>query len=129
MTGVRSGRAARLGFGVVALGFVAAALVHAIALAKPELLPPSPAWRHALFAIVDGAVAWGLFARPRWFPLAFGALTVQQIASHGALALRVWQRDHAVDPSSALVLVAMPLVLVALVRDGRAPVDSARAAK
>jgi MFS family permease len=119
VTPPRTGRAARAGFAIAALGFLGAAIAHALALAIPGLLPPSPAWRHAIFVVVNAATAWGLVARPRWFPLAFAALALQQIVSHGSFAWETWRRDRTLDPSSAIVLVAVPLVLGALVRDAR----------
>ncbi len=97
----------------LAVAFVASALFHAAAALLPRLDPGSPTWRHALFVAINGAVAWGLLARPRGFVVGFAALTAQQLYSHGrdlALALG----EGRADVASLAVVVVMPSVLVAL---------------
>jgi hypothetical protein len=107
----------RVAFAVVALGFAAAALFHAIAIAVPQIAEPSPSWRHALFVVVNSAFALGMWKRPRWFVVVFAALTAQQLYGHGTYGLDVWRREARVDWASVLVVVALPIVLALLVRD------------
>jgi hypothetical protein len=116
----------RRGFVVVAAFFGVAAAFHLLALFRPDLAPPSPPWRHALFVAINAAVAAGVLWRPRGFVVAFACLTAQQLYSHGAYAAHVWQEDGRVDWASVLVLAAMPAILALLIADARAR-DAARA--
>ena len=93
-------------FALVAAGFAAAGVFHGAALALPSIAEPSPAWRHAVFIVVN---------------LAFAALTAQQIWSHGAYALETLRHGGHVDLALALVLVAMPVLLLMLALDARHP--------
>ncbi len=108
--------AARLAWLAIAAGFLAAAAVHALALARPEAGDGSPPWRHAVFVVVNLLVAAGVVVRPRGFAAAFAALTAQQLWSHGRAAVDAWRDAGRVDWASVVVLLAMPAVLVALVR-------------
>ncbi len=107
----------RLIFLVITATFGLAAAFHLVALVTPDIGEPSPPWRHLLFAATNGAVAIGMIRRPRLFVVAFGMLTVQQLASHGAY---VWNQGR-LDWASGVVLVGMPLVLGLLVVDARKP--------
>ncbi len=107
-------------FVVIAIGLAAAGIFHVVALAVPAIAEPSPPWRHALFAAINFAFALGMVKRPRGFVFAFAALTAQQLYSHVAQGLDVWRREARVDWASALVVIAMPIVLMLLVRDSRA---------
>jgi hypothetical protein len=104
---------------VFAVGFGAAALFHAAALAWPNVAEPSPAWRHALFVVINAAVALGFLFRPPGFALLFALLTAQQLWGHGTHALEVWRREHRVDWASVVVLLGMPLAVMLLLRDAR----------
>ncbi|HMA92261.1 MAG TPA: hypothetical protein VKP30_06225 [Polyangiaceae bacterium] len=79
----------------------------------------SPWWRHTLFFVVDLALGWGFWNRPRWFVWCFALLCVQQLHSHGQRALD-WARAGRVDWISLLVIASIPIALWALVRDGQA---------
>jgi len=109
-------RALRITFAVIAAFFAVAAAFHAAALVRPELAPPSPPWRHALFVAINAALGAGVLLRPRGFAVAFGLVTAQQLYSHGAYALSVWQHEGRVDWASALVLAAMPAIFALLLR-------------
>ena len=115
-------------FVVLSVGFAAAAVFHAVAIFAPGIDVPSPAWRHALFVAINLAVAAGVLLRPRGFAFAFAALTAQQVYSHGVTLVLAWRREGRVDWPSVVVLVAMPLVLVLLVRARQRP-DSESATK
>ena len=104
-------------FVVFACGFIAAAAFHIAAIAFPGVDIPSPAWRHALFIAVNLGAAAGMIFRPRWFALPFAVLTAQQVYSHGMTLVSAW-RSGRIDWPSVVVLVAMPLALFLLVRDG-----------
>ena len=112
-------RAERSGFGALAVVFAGVAAFHGVALVRPDIAPPSPPWRHALFAAINTVVAIGMVARPRGFVFAFAALTVQQLVSHGSAAWSAWAEERRVDVASLLVVIAMPVVLLALVIEVR----------
>ena len=112
-------RTKRFGFGTLAVTFAGVATFHAVALVRPDLAPPSPPWRHGLFAAINTVVAVGMVARPRGFVLAFAALTAQQLVSHGSAAWSAWIEERRVDVVSLLVVIAMPAALVALAIDAR----------
>jgi hypothetical protein len=112
-------RTKRFAFGALALAFAGVAAFHAVAVARPDFAPPSPQWRHALFAAINTVVAIGMVVRPRGFVFAFAALTAQQLVSHGSTAWSAWAEERRVDVVSLLVVVAMPAVLLALVIDPR----------
>ena len=106
-------------FAALALGFVAGAAFHLAALASATPDPTSSPLRHGVFVGINLLCAVGLVVRPRGFVALFALLTLQQLASHGALALRVWRDQHRVDGPSVLVLLAMPAILALLIRDRR----------
>jgi hypothetical protein len=54
----------------------------------------------------------------RGFVVLFAILTAQQLYSHATYMLTTWRDERRVDWASAVVLLAMPLVLVLLARDG-----------
>jgi len=70
-------------FRLLAFAFLAAAIFHAAALAWPTLVDPTPWWRHALFVLINCALAFGILRRPRGFALLYAIFATQQIASHG----------------------------------------------
>jgi hypothetical protein len=112
-------RVKRFGFGALAVVFVGVAAFHAVALVRPDIAPPSPPWRHGLFAAINTVVAIGMVARPRGFVFAFAALTAQQLVSHGSTAWSAWAEEQRVDVVSLLVVIAMPVLLLALVIEAR----------
>ncbi|GAC1353080.1 MAG: hypothetical protein NVSMB1_22670 [Polyangiales bacterium] len=104
-------------FQVLAVVFAAAALWHAGAIVVP-LDPSSSAQRHALFVGINAGLAALMLRRPWWFPLLFAVLMMQQLWSHGhALVARA--REGRVDVLSMAVILALPIVLVLLVRDAK----------
>jgi hypothetical protein len=105
----RVGRRLRLAF---AVGFVAAALFHAVAAVRPDIGEPSPVWRHLLFVGINAGCAAGFVwpVRPlRTFIVGFGVLVAQQIYSHGTYAVACWRAEGRVDWASLVVLLMMPL--------------------
>jgi hypothetical protein len=117
--GRSSARDIDLAFCALAILFGAGALFHAAAIALPALAPTSPAWRHAVFVIVNAVTAWGMLRRPRFFVFLFAILCAQQLYSHGADAWHAWHDEHRADLTSLAVLALMPLALAALVLDTR----------
>ena len=107
-------------FLAIAAFFVAGALFHVAALVRPAVADPSPPWRHALFVLVNVAVALGLRRRPRGFAVGFALLTAQQLWSHGLTAALVWREERRLDWASVVVVAGMPLVLALLLADDRA---------
>jgi hypothetical protein len=99
---------------------------HLVAVVRARSAADSPG-RHALFVAINLAVALGFWRRPRYFLFAFGLLTVQQLASHGAEALAAWTTEQRVDVPSLLVLAWMPTALFLLWQDRRQA--SSRAAR
>jgi hypothetical protein len=94
---------------LAAAAFAAVAAFHAVALVAPGVAPPSPAWRHALFVVVNGAYAVGFAVRPRWLFVAFLLLAVQQVVSHGAAFVNA-RAEGWVDWQSLVVLGSLPLL-------------------
>lgn len=100
------------------MAHVAVAGVHLVAVARARSAEETP-WRHALFVVINLAVALGFWRRPKYFPFFFGVLTLQQLASHGAAALTAWTTEQRVDLPSLFVLAWMPTALFLLWRDAR----------
>jgi hypothetical protein len=109
----------RIVFALFVFVFIGAALFHAAAIVMPTLGASSPAWRHALFSLINGVCAYGFVRRPRWFVLAFGVLVVQQLWSHGNEAWSVWHGFHQIDWVSLAVTLVMPFALGLLLRETR----------
>ncbi len=100
-------------FRTVAAGSLVAALYHALA-ALGLLSGGGPAWRHALFTVIDAGLAWALVRRPRWLVFPAALLTVQQFTSHGRAAVTQWQAEHTVDWLSIVLLVALTTTVAVL---------------
>lgn len=105
-------------FQVCATVFLIAALYHLAAAAAPWLGIRGTQWRHVLFVGIDATFAWLLLRRPWWLALPFALLTVHSLRSHGQGAWDQWQMARRVDWISIGVVVALPLILALLVRDG-----------
>jgi len=104
----------------IAAFFAAGAVFHLAALVRPAVADPSPPWRHALFVLVNVAVALGMRWRPRGFALGFALLAAQQLWSHGVTGALAWRDERRIDWASLVVVVGMPTVLALLVADARA---------
>jgi hypothetical protein len=102
-------------FLLFAVGFAGAAVFHAVAMVS-AIDPSSPRWRHGLFVAIDFALAVSMIRRPRWFVWVFAVLLVQQAWSHGT-SLVAHAKAGSVDVPSIVTLLALPIVLVLLVRD------------
>jgi hypothetical protein len=114
----------------LAPAFAFAAIFHAAALFAPSIAEPVPPWWHALFVVVNVALAIGVVVRPRGFVIAFAVYTLQQLLEHGHRGVVVWRDEHRLDWASLVSIVFVPIVLALLVCDARsrpAPLTSAGA--
>jgi hypothetical protein len=96
---------------VCAVGLVLASAYHAVALVWPALDPSSSTARHALFVMLNLALAVGLWVLPRGFFWVFAALTLQQLHSHGRTLFRVLGEQHRLHWESVLVMITLPAML------------------
>ena len=102
----------RIIFIVAAVLSFGALLYHAKGIFYPA--PPTPAWRHAIFVLVNITCIYGLLKRPKWFTWFVGALTLQQWYSHGGYAIELWQKQHIIHWISVGVVFFMPLLFILL---------------
>ncbi len=102
-------------FRAAAAAFVVTAVLHAVRAFDSE---PT---RHALFVLVNGACAAGVLRRPRWFPLPFALLVLQQLGSHGGRAWNAVQAGVALEVEDVAVVLFMPALLGLLVWDAARP--------
>ena len=79
----------------------------------------TPAWRHAIFVLINCICIYGLLKRPKWFVWFVGLLTLQQWYSHGSYAVELWQTAHKIHWPSVGVLVLMPVSFILLIFDRR----------
>jgi len=105
-------------FRALAVGFLCAGVFHAAAFRDGTLEPRMSPSGHALFVAINLVVAVGMLIRPRGFIALFAVLCVQQLISHGEWAWKAWHVGN-FDWRSIIVLVTMPLMLFALIRDAR----------
>jgi hypothetical protein len=89
-------------FRVMAAGFATAALYHLAALtipafAKIAYAPTYPPLRHIIFILVDGAAAYLMLLRPRWFIWLYLALTAQVIRGRGGRAWQTGSQHRGID--------------------------------
>lgn len=105
---------------LLALVFASAATFHAAALVWPQIAEPAAPWSHALFVLINAALAAGVLRRPPGFVLAYALFTVEQLISHGRSGWLVWRDEHRVDWASGVTVLFVPLVLGVLVADARA---------
>lgn len=101
---------------VVAAFFFAAALYHVVLAAAPGATGRT---RHAVFAVLDALVAAGLVRRPRVMVPLFAILVIQQLYSHGTLAVRRYEQGQ-FDYTSIVIVILLPVTLVVLARQTRA---------
>lgn len=96
---------------LLVISFCFSATYHLVGLVDPTFTEPSPPWRHALFAAINGSLAWGVFRRfkpVRWVLL---VLSIQQVISHGQYGWQVLTEEHRIDWASVLVLAFLPLLV------------------
>ncbi|MBS1512446.1 MAG: hypothetical protein JST86_16500 [Bacteroidetes bacterium] len=84
-----------------------------------QTIDDSPAWHHVIFVGVSTVCIYGLLKRPKWFIWFFGALTVQQLYSHGSHALQLL-KEYKINTVDLAVALLLPLVFVLLLVDRRA---------
>ncbi|MGG9960593.1 hypothetical protein [Ferruginibacter sp. SUN106] len=94
----------------------AAMLYHTVGAVQP--FDTTPAWRHTLFIGICTICMYGLLKRPKWFVWFFGALTVQQLYSHGSHLIHLLQEDKLNFIDAAVVLLT-PLVFILLLMDSK----------
>ncbi len=114
-----------IGFRIAAFGAAAAAAIHLTALTVPVFarsvyVPGYPPWRHALFVLIDGTLAWLLVRRPRWLLWPYLVLTAQVMLGHGVSAWHSWTASGRVAWLDAAAVSGVLLLLVLLVADRRA---------
>lgn len=90
--------------------FGLAGAYHVFAMVWPTIDPGSGAVRHAVFALIDYALGFALWWRPRGLFWVFAALGIEQLYSHGRALLLAWQTQHRINWASALVIIGLPLV-------------------
>ena len=105
----------------LAVPFVAAAVFHAAAVARPSITPGESTARHAFFVALNVLIAAGLWRTPRSlaFVITFAVFATQQTWSHGNDLWEAARAGH-FDARSIAVLAFVPLVLALLVADRRA---------
>lgn len=108
-------------FRLIAVLSIFAAIYHVAAFAAPALAIPGTPWRHVLFAVFGIICAINLLHRSEWFLLAFAALTLQQLYSHGMRAWEWWYIEHRLDWISFGVLLVLPIALTLLAQDRMYP--------
>jgi hypothetical protein len=92
----------------------------------PQIAEPATPRSHALFVIINAALAVGVLRRPRRFVLVYAVFTLEQLVSHGSSGWSVLRDEHRVDWASVVTLGFVPSVLVMLIRDARARSAGAR---
>jgi hypothetical protein len=83
-----------------------------------EIIYPTqstPAWRHAIFVLVNCICIYGLLKRPYWFIWFTALLTLQQLYSHGSYAFKVWQQHNVIDWISIGIVILLPVLLILLI--------------
>ena len=104
-------------FLLLALLMLGAGAYHLMALVHP--VNATPAWRHALFAAIDGCMAWGLWRRPPWFLWVFAILAVQQLMGHGVALLHQLRTGGHIDPIDPAAVLFVLTALTLLILDTR----------
>ncbi len=106
---------------VIVVAFAVSACFHVVAIFVPDLGEPSPAWRHASFIAINGALAIGFAvgakngALPRWAIVPLALFGAQQLASHG-IDLALAAEQNRLDWASVLVLIALPIIALVAAR-------------
>jgi hypothetical protein len=103
----------------LAPAFACAGVFHGAALVWPHIAEPVPAWFHALFVVVNGALAVGVVKRPRGFLPVYVVYTLQQLIEHGVRGVTVWQDEQRLDWASLASILFVPFVLFLLLREAR----------
>jgi hypothetical protein len=77
----------------------------------------TPAWRHALFVVINIILIYGLLKRPKWFVWFVAILIAQQWYSHGSYAFMLWQKEHIIHWISVAIIIFLPLLFILLSAD------------
>ena len=104
-------KATHMLFIVFALLAFAALLYHTAGAVQP--FDKTPAWRHTLFIAINTICIYGLLKKPKWFVWFFGALTIQQLYSHGSHLIKLLGENKA-NLLDAAVIILMPLIFILL---------------
>ncbi len=94
------------------LSFIAT-LYHIKGIFYPTEL--TPAWRHAVFVVINIIFIIGIIKRPSWFIWFVSILTIQQLYSHGSYAIRLWQSENKIHWVSFGVVILLPVLLSVLI--------------
>jgi hypothetical protein len=97
-----------------ALGFIVM-LYHLKGIFFPNSI--TPAWRHAIFVVINAIGIYGVLKRPSWFIYFALVLTVQQFYSHGSYAIHLWQTQNKLHWISIADLILLPILLLLLYID------------
>jgi hypothetical protein len=106
--------------GAYSAAFVCAAVYHLLCAAIPAWSAGASPARHALFVLINSALALGMVKRPRGFVTVFAILCLQQLVSHGGDLVRTLREHGQIDGMSMLVLVALPPAWLLSLRAKRA---------
>jgi hypothetical protein len=77
----------------------------------------TPAWRHALFVLINLICLYGLLKRPGWFIWFIAILTIQQWYSHGSYAIHLWRTQHIIHWISVADILLLPILIILLGTD------------
>jgi hypothetical protein len=124
------GRAARRAarFRFIAVVFAFGGAFHVAAAFMPSLGTAvgstSPAWRHALFAAMDAALAVAIVKRPPILKFALILLFAQQLTTHGVGLWQAWTNGQGVSWVSLAVLSFLLYVLIEVLLAPKRPIPS-----
>lgn len=79
--------------------------------------PVTPAWRHAIFVLINAICIYGCIKRPGWFIVFIAILTIQQWYSHGSYAIKLWQERQVIHWISVADIILLPVLLMLLIAD------------
>ena len=112
-----SSKARKILFIVFAILASVVALYHLIGIFYK--INESPAWRHAIFFLVNIICIYGFIKRPKYFILFLSVLLIQQYYSHGIYMVNMWVIQKKIHWISVLNLLILTLALICLVDNHR----------
>jgi hypothetical protein len=114
----------RVLFRLAAAGASVATLYHALAVALPSFAaiayPPTyPFWRHVVFILLDGSLAWFLLRPPTWLVWPYSVLMLQVLNGHGRSAFDQWRRSGGIAWIDTVTVIGVAAGLALLIVDLR----------
>jgi hypothetical protein len=97
-----------------AIILAAVAILHVVRMVRPDGQEGGSAARHAVFLVVNLALAGLLVFRPRWAFYPALLLTLQQLASHGLDLSRSFLGTSPLDWQSLAVCLFFPTLVTVL---------------